>query len=226
MMCNALKVCTLPWAWPLFALMLSSYLSGFESLQNQYPFTLLNSLNYYESITPFSALCQCGFFVNLILTYAMLFTEPNRLMLWKKLVERGKVGDWRGWFENLPLWPTTYVLTLVFAVLPIPGSLNSSSYYISMISLDSLQFTVMSALLPLRDALIVLSCSFAPRARCATITAILYIMALNLLQSMSLILSTEMDFLGVLFVLSFILFVQVMLAFGLVSYRLDSNLSA
>ncbi|MDR0776777.1 MAG: hypothetical protein LBE81_09095 [Azonexus sp.] len=94
LMSNALQVRTLPWAWPLFVLILSAYYAGFSSK------------------TPFSFV---GFFIAAALSYATLLTESNSLLIWNKLRLRWQAKNWRGFLADLPLWPTTLLLAFLFA---------------------------------------------------------------------------------------------------------------
>ncbi|MDR2239950.1 MAG: hypothetical protein LBE33_05850 [Zoogloeaceae bacterium] len=152
LMSNALQVRTLPWAWPLFVIILTVYFGGFSRKESADNVFLL------------------GFFIAAGLSYLMLFTEPNTLLVWNKLRARRQAGDWRGWLADLPLWPTTVLLAFIFAMIAMPTLTAGLSV-----------FPLVTALLLLRDACIVLFFSFAPNARRPVSTAILYIAVINLL---------------------------------------------
>ncbi len=162
-MCNALQVRTLPWAWPLLALILALYIAGYQRQENFMQPLLLS-----------------GLFVSVAMTYAALISEPNTLLRWRKLRLLQNREDWRGWLEYLPLWPTTLLLSFLFAVLIV---LSNGNDYASDASITFMQpplaFTV--ALMLLRDACVLLFFSFAPDSKRAIGTALLYLVVLNML---------------------------------------------
>lgn len=162
--CNALLVRTLPWAWPAFAAILTFYFSGFT--QNN------------EIISPLSQLLLVGLLVSSAMTYIALCTEPNTLLLWRRLRLLQEKQDSRGWLEYLPLWPTTLVLTFLFAVLLLLTSSESSEMILRFIQPPhALAF----ALMVMRDACILLFFSFAPNSKRAVSVTVLYLVVLDLL---------------------------------------------
>ncbi len=162
---NALQVRTIPWAWPLFALILTAYFSGFFSAATDYPVFVIS---------------HTGLMVTAIMTYGTLFSEPARLPDWNMLRLRQQRADWRGWLQHLPLWPTTLLLAFCFALL---GTLNPDSPEPGYGRIYSLILTLPMglALMLLRDACIVLFFSFAPRAKRPMAVAMLYLIVLNVL---------------------------------------------
>lgn len=162
-MCNALQVRTLPWAWPAFAGILTFYFAGF--------------MPDSEHIRP---LWLTGLFVSIAMSYAALLTEPNTLLRWRKLRMLQQKEDWRGWLENLPLWPTTLALSFVFAALVL---FTADEGYPMHTRMDYLQpqHALTVALMLLRDACVLLFFSFAPNSRRAVGAAMLYLVVLNLL---------------------------------------------
>jgi hypothetical protein len=157
---NALQVRTIPWAWPLLALILTGYFSGFSPhLTGAWQFWYIGSV---------------GLVVSLIMTYATLLTEPMSLPDWNKLRLRQQRGDWRGWLQHLPLWPTTLFLAFCFgtlAMLPgLPGNDTPATFFHLPITL---------ALMALRDAAIVLFFSLSARAKRPAAVAVLYLIVLN-----------------------------------------------
>ncbi|HEX5337764.1 MAG TPA: hypothetical protein VFW53_04935, partial [Gallionella sp.] len=118
--------------------------------------------------------------VSCTMTYASLFSEPNTLLKWRKLELLWQKQDKRGWLENLPLWPTTLALALLFA-LPLP--LTSNETQTVFIRTDFLlpHHALAFALMMLRDACILLFFSFAPNSKRATSTAMLYLFAIDML---------------------------------------------
>jgi hypothetical protein len=111
-MSNALQVRTRPWAWPLFAVLLTLWLAGLGD-----PGT--------KAGLPFT-----GLLVAMTMTYLALFTEPTRPVVMRRLQLCRAHDDWQGWLEHLPTWPTTLLLAFAFALaatlgsspaLPLPG---------------------------------------------------------------------------------------------------------
>lgn len=161
--CNALQVRTLPWAWPAFACILAFYLAGFikdgGSLQS---------------------LWLAGLFVSVSMTYAALFTEPNTLLRWRKLRLLQERQDRRGWLEHLPLWPTTLLLSFLFAFLVVLTSHDVLTGH-SRVDFLQPQHALTIALMLLRDACILLLFAFSPNSKRAVGTALLYLLVLNML---------------------------------------------
>jgi hypothetical protein len=161
--CNALQVRTLPWAWPVFACILAVYFAGLM-----------------QDTSRIQPLWLTGLFVSVAMTYAALLTEPNTLLRWRKLRLLKERQDMRGWLEHLPLWPATLVLSFLFALLVL---LTSQDVYTAYGSLDYLQpqHALTLALMLLRDACILLFFAFAPNSKRAVGAAMLYLLVLNIL---------------------------------------------
>lgn len=167
---NALQVRTLPWAWPLFAAMLTVYFAG---------------LSEFADDNALFALSHAGLLVAGIMTYGALFSEPARLPDWNMLRLRQQKGDWRGWLQNLPLWPTTLLLAFGFALMAsladawADGNAPSGAHW--LLSARPLHVPLAFALMLLRDAAIVLFFSFSPKARRPAAAALLYLFVLDAL---------------------------------------------
>ncbi|MDD4928397.1 MAG: hypothetical protein PHP85_03840 [Gallionella sp.] len=154
-MSNALQVRTMPWAWPALACILTYYSAGFIDGD---------------------ALLLTGLLVSGGMTYAALFSEPNTRLKWQKLRLLQQNRNWRGWLENLPLWPTTLALVFIFALL----IQLSSSRELPMSPLSP-GLAIPFALMILRDACILLFFSFSPNSRRAASATVAYLMVLDLL---------------------------------------------
>lgn len=161
--CNALQVRTLPWAWPIFACILALYFAGFA--------------HETDHIQP---LLLTGLIVSSAMSYAALFSEPASLLLWRRLRLLQKKQDMRGWLENLPLWPTTLVLAFVFALLVLLTSGNMPTEYARR-DFFVPQHAVAIALMLLRDACILLFFAFSPNSKRAVGATMLYLVILDLL---------------------------------------------
>ena len=166
-MANALAVRTLPWAWPLFALVLTLYITGFSDGATAYPVYLP---------------VHIGVLVALVMSYAALFTEPVRLPDWNRLMLRLQRRDWRGWLQHLPLWPVSLALAALLAVLaslPLGAHAQGNQFWHLGMQDRLLESPLALVLMLVRDAAIVLFFSFAPRPRLPFAAAALYIAALN-----------------------------------------------
>jgi drug/metabolite transporter superfamily protein YnfA len=161
--CNALQVRTLPWAWPAFACILAFYLAGFMHDSNR-----------------MQALLLTGLFVSGAMTYASLFSEPNTLLKWRKLELLLEKHDRRGWLEHLPLWPTTLALAFLFALL-LPLASNDGQPGFARTDFMQPQHALTVALMLLRDACILLFFAFSPNSKRAAGATMLYLSVLNML---------------------------------------------
>lgn len=160
---NALQVRTLPWAWPLFACILTLYVAGF-----------MRGDNFAQS------LLMCGLFVSVGMTYTALIGEPNTLLRWRKLHLLQSNQDWRGWLEYLPLWPTTLLMSFLFALLLVFTDELDSAGLARMNFIQASQALTVAFML-LRDTCVLLFFSFAKNNKSAAGAAVLYLIVLNLL---------------------------------------------
>lgn len=158
-MCNALQVRTLPWAWPVFACVMTMYVGGIVG-RGENLFTVATT-------------------IAVVMTYLALFTEPTGVVVWRRLRARQQAGDWRGWFEYLPLWPTTLVLAFVAAAIASPSSSAwpDTPMHIRNFGLSPLAV----ALMLLRDVCLFLFFAFSPNSRRAAGTTLFYLIVLDLL---------------------------------------------
>jgi len=161
---NALQVPTTPWAWPLFSVLLTVYFAGFTDAARETP---MLTLGYF------------GLFIALIMTYATLFSEPVDVLTWSRLRMRQQKGDWRGWFEHLPLWPTTLLLAFGFALMATFS--NTHTFAEQSPFAFFLGEPLNLALMLLRDACIVVFFSFALKAKRPAVVALLYLFVIDAL---------------------------------------------
>jgi hypothetical protein len=149
LMQNALQVRTLPWAWPLFACLLAIFLAGFKHDQ----------------------LAILGLIISSVMTYATLFAEPNGFTVWQRVIARIQSKNWHGALINLPLWPTTLLLSFVFALLATRSSLGAfADITIAPLSI---------ALLLLRDSAICLFLAFNSNSKRVLASSLLYLAIIN-----------------------------------------------
>jgi hypothetical protein len=160
-MSNALQVRTTPWAWPLFACLLAAYIAGSGDRATLH--------NFF----------RIGAFVSAAMTYAALFSEPNGIPVWQRVLLRMQKRDWRGMLEHLPIWATTLLLTFAFAAVSAIQQAGMSQFpYSSDIQpldalLPAIAFTV------LRDSCVLLFFAFSGNTRRVETTALLYLVIIN-----------------------------------------------
>ena len=166
-MSNALSIRTIVWAWPLLALILAVYSTGFVDPARGWAAIL-------------SRLSMAGLFISAAMSYLALFSDPHGVMLWKKILVHVKSADLRGALEHLPLWPSTMVLCFVFALAawvsplePVPDGWEGAPLVV--------------ALRLLRDASVFTFFSFSPKARWVVGSTLvtLFVLAIALPQAFS-----------------------------------------
>jgi hypothetical protein len=148
-MAEVLAVRQWPWGWPALALGLAAYFTGFFESNRMLVF------------------CTVGFVVCTGLTYMSLLTEPQPKPLWQKVLSCAARGQWRLALQQLPRWPTTWLLA---AVLVLLSMLFDPSRYVTPASSNpwsqGFGFDGFAALLLMaRDACLALFFAFAPRNR-------------------------------------------------------------
>ncbi len=164
-MCQELQLRTTPWAWGAFALFLTGYFAGFALSR---PSASGNALSY---------VCVSGLMVSSVLTYIILFSEPTGPMVLRRILLRLRVRQWRRVFEEMPCWPVTFALSVLFALgsMTAAGTLETGSDdWLHKAAAMPLVFVFLLA----RDIAILLFFSFAKQARRAEATAVLYIVLL------------------------------------------------
>jgi hypothetical protein len=98
-MCGELRMRTLPWAWPAFALYLSVYLAGFAP-------------RYLDSRSVF---IMAALYTSIALTYYALFTDRITAMTLRRLVAHAQARQWRRVVEEMPMLVSTLGLAIVLA---------------------------------------------------------------------------------------------------------------
>lgn len=150
LMQNALQVRTRPWAWPLFACLLTGFLTGFNH----------------------DNLPVLGLIISASMTYVTLFSEPNGITVWRRVLSRLQAKNSDAVLMHLPLWPTTLLLSFAFALLATAYPQTSDLAPASAAPLAI-------ALMVLRDSAICLFFAFSPNTRRATATSLLYLVVIN-----------------------------------------------
>jgi hypothetical protein len=99
-MARELKMRLLPWAYPAFAVFLAVFFAGYAP----------------AVATKGTALALSGFLVSLALTYYGLFADVTTAMSLRRIATHLQARHWRRAIEELPLWVTTLVLAVGFAL--------------------------------------------------------------------------------------------------------------
>jgi hypothetical protein len=149
-MAEVLAVRQLPWAWPVLALVLTTYFSGFGAAKD-------------NPVLHFSAL---GLVITGTLTFSALVTETQTRPMWERVISHGQHRQWTRALQQLPRWPTSLLLAGIFAAL-CTLSLNgaSAAAYTSSDWSQYAQQPLALWLLMLRDCCIALFFAFAPQSR-------------------------------------------------------------
>lgn len=158
-MCGALQVRTLPWAWPLFACILAAYVAGFIPNADTQVFAM------------------SGLIIASSMSYAALFSEPTDILVWRRLRLRQQAGNIRGFLEHLPLWPTSLLLAFIFALITAIFSPDANQGLPFWTHVEP--FTLV--LMVLRDACILLFFTFSRNAKRALGATVLYLLVIDLL---------------------------------------------
>lgn len=107
LMCQELRVRTLPGAWLGFLVFLSVYIAGLGIRSND---TFAQQRN---------VVLIAGLIVTLAATYPLLLSEASGPMAVRRLLVRVAERDWRRLLEETPLWPATLLLALAFCILTV-----------------------------------------------------------------------------------------------------------
>ena len=155
---SALQITAIPWAWPLGCCLLAGYFAGF---------------------TEGGGLLWIGLLFATGMTYAALFSEENNIALWQRVVARARAGNWNGLFHNLPIWPTTLLLSFCFALLLAFSGSDALPFKLPRAIIDTSFLAVTIALMLLRDACVYLFFAFSGNSKRVGATTILYLAVIN-----------------------------------------------
>ena len=158
MLCEELRVRTLPWAWVAFIIYAASYIAGFGIRAND---TLAQQKN---------VVLIAGMIVSLAAMYPMLLSEIGGAMAVRRLLLRASNKEWRRLLQETPLWPVTLVVAAVFCLLTVglAGSRPGPEEFFRAIVLAPLPLL----LLAVRDAALFLFFAFARQPRRAEAAAL------------------------------------------------------
>jgi hypothetical protein len=167
-MCRELQVRTLPWAWPAFAAYLAFWLAGFAPSD--------------EGLAP-RAFVAFGLLASVTLTYFALFSELTTAMGIRRVVLHARAGNWRRALEEVPVWMTSLVLGLFFALAAM-AVFRDAYDLVPGVRWDALQRIAMFAplalvLLAARDCAILVFFASAARPRRVEGATFLYLVLLS-----------------------------------------------
>lgn len=170
MLCQELRVRTLPWAWVAFLVYVGFYIAGFGIRPN-------DTLDQQKNVVLIAVMI-----VSLAATYPLLFSDIGGAMAVRRLILRASQGQWRRLLEETPMWPVTLALAAVFclATVVLAGSRPGSSEFLRTIVLAPLPLL----LLAIRDAALFLFFAFARQPRRAEAAALFYLLLLYWLVPM------------------------------------------
>jgi hypothetical protein len=99
-MSKQLMLRTTPWAWVLGTLAFGLIVAGY-------------SLNPEIRAMPLLAIALTA----VMATYFAVFTEKNNILVWRAVIFHWKNSSFRRFLQDLPLWPVSFALALIFAIL-------------------------------------------------------------------------------------------------------------
>ena len=165
MMCLELQVPTLPWAWVLFGLYTTFFVTGL--VERPTPGATSDTLRAISIGVP----------VSCALTYAAAFALPRDTIQIRRLLRLVGAGDYLRALEELPVWVASAGLGLVLATIcaiagSAPGILNDRADNLGSAALAIYAMT-------LRDIGLLVFFSFRGSGRRAAATTLVYILVLD-----------------------------------------------
>jgi hypothetical protein len=159
-MAAVLAVRQMPWGLPGFGLVVATYVAGFANSGNR------------ALIFGIAGLIACT-----VMTYGTLLAEPQQRIGWQKVVARWQTGDLRAALLQLPSWPLTLLLALMFALWSrLQAGFNvGEGDLLDVIASKPLMIVMLMA----RDCAIALFFWFAPKPRRAGFAFFLSLLVLH-----------------------------------------------
>jgi len=170
LMCQELRVRTLPWAWVAFLLFAGVYISGFGIRPN-------DTASQQRTV-----MLIAGLIVSLAALYPLLLAESGGVMAVRRLLLRGSSRQWRRLLEEIPLWVMSLALAFVFclATFLLAGGRADSNEIFRAAVLAPVPLFLLAA----RDAALCLFFGFARQPRRAEAAALFYLLLLYWLVPM------------------------------------------
>ena len=159
LMADVLAVRKMPWGLPALALVAAIYVAGFANEQR-------------SLMLGVAGLIACAF-----ATYGSLLAEPQWRTGWQKVLARWHAGDWRAALLQLPSWPGSLLLALLFALWNMA---QSGSFAKGDELLDAMASKpLLLVLLMVRDCAVALFFGFSPKPRRAGLAFFLSLLVLH-----------------------------------------------
>ncbi len=170
LMCQELRVRTLPWAWLAFLLFAAVYVAGFGIRPND------------TGSQQRTVVLIAGLVVSIAALYPLLLTESGGAMAVRRLLLRASNAEWRRLLEEIPLWAATLALAFVFCLLTflLAGGRADSDELLRAAVLAPVPLFLLAA----RDAALCLFFAFARQPRRAEAAALFYLLLLYWLVPM------------------------------------------
>ena len=170
LMCQELRVRTAPWAWVAFLLFVCAYIAGF-GIRPQ------DTFSQHKNVVLIA-----GFIVCLAAAYPLLLSEASGAIAVRRMLLRVDTRDWRRLLEEIPLWPVTLAMALVFCLLTVVfvGPRASGDGPFRTVALAPMPLFLLAA----RDAAIYMFFALARQPRRAGAAAIFYLALLYWLVPM------------------------------------------
>lgn len=158
-----LQVRQLPWAWPAFTLWIALWAAGFVA----------------DGFGTARSIVLAGVIASVAATYFALFTDPTTGLGIRRVVLAAKRGDLRRALEELPLWPVSLALGLLFA-LAAPAVLVAQDDLLDITQWKALgdyaaRAPMAVVLAALRDGAILAFFAFGAKPRRVEAVTILYL---------------------------------------------------
>ena len=160
-MARELKLRLVPWAYPAFALFLAAFFAGFGA----------------GPLVARTTLALSGLLVSLGLTYYGLFADVTTAMSLRRIATHAHARQWRRVLEELPLWVTTLVLAVPFALLC--AQIIVDAPVLSLVPKAAALYPVAVLLLAARDCAIYVFFTLSARPRGPEGVTLLYIALLS-----------------------------------------------
>ncbi len=165
-MAEALLVRQWPWGWPMLALLISTYITGFAPEQRSMVW------------------CATALVTSVGLTYLALLADTPSFPQWKRIVTRLELGQWKITLQSLPRWTSTLFLSFPLALLVMSLPTIDSLYLRQAWGLQEIPTEVglhamVVWLILLRDAALALGIGFTTERHRRTLSFVVVMMVLH-----------------------------------------------
>ena len=176
MMRTELQIRNAPWTWLGFLIFIMGYVSGFISDPG---IPIVDSVYGLKTGDILSARFFVSFVIGLTTVYLLALSEPKNPVVFRKMAQFAKVGEWSRLLEIAPRWLLTIPVVFVVGigtVIYLPGVLESERT-----SIHGGAFIAALFLFMVRDVGILVFLNLARSQRRADLATIIYLFVLYLL---------------------------------------------